>query len=283
MRCQVTAHAFSGSAPKKIAAAGRHAPPSCRHPVSPCLRIATGRAASVTSSQAPFGRLRPAVTVLRTSRQPAVPPRRRRRRGRRPSCPAGRARRPRCSPCSAGLQTPDLRRKLLFTLGIIGVFRLGSYSPTPASTSRRSHPVSTSAGNEGIYGLLNLFSGGAMLQLAVFALGIMPYITASIILQLLTVVIPRIEALKKEGQSGQAEDHAVHPVPHRSAWRCCSRPGSSRSRAGRTVLPELPEVIADDSLASASPHDHHDDRRYRSSCGWASSSPTAASATACRC
>src|SRR5918994_1590671 len=61
------------------------------------------------------------------------------------------------------------------------------------------------AGNVGVYGMLNLFSGGALLQLAVFALGIMPYITASIILQLLTVVIPRLEALKKEGQSGQTK------------------------------------------------------------------------------
>src|SRR5918994_2436927 len=61
------------------------------------------------------------------------------------------------------------------------------------------------AGNVGVYGMLNLFSGGALLQLAVFALGIMPYITASIILQLLTVVIPRLEALKKEGQAGQAK------------------------------------------------------------------------------
>jgi preprotein translocase subunit SecY len=62
-----------------------------------------------------------------------------------------------------------------------------------------------SVSNEGIYGLINLFSGGALLQLSIFALGIMPYITASIILQLLTVVIPRLEALKKEGQAGQSK------------------------------------------------------------------------------
>jgi preprotein translocase subunit SecY len=65
-----------------------------------------------------------------------------------------------------------------------------------------------------VFNLINAFSGGALLQLTVFALGIMPYITASIILQLLTVVIPRLETLKKEGQSGQAEDHPVHPLRH---------------------------------------------------------------------
>ena len=60
-------------------------------------------------------------------------------------------------------------------------------------------------GNSGLFGLVNMFSGGALLQITIFALGIMPYITASIILQLLTVVIPRLEALKKEGQAGQAK------------------------------------------------------------------------------
>ena len=63
-----------------------------------------------------------------------------------------------------------------------------------------------------VYALINLFSGGALLQLSVFALGIMPYITASIILQLLTVVIPRLETLKADGHAGQADDHAVHPI-----------------------------------------------------------------------
>lgn len=102
-------------------------------------------------------------------------------------------------------RTPDLRQKLLFTLGIIAVFRLGSVLPTPGVNVSAVHTCVDQAGNAGIYGMLNLFSGGAMLQLAVFALGIIPYITASIILQLLTVVIPRIEALRKEGASGQAQ------------------------------------------------------------------------------
>jgi preprotein translocase subunit SecY len=102
-------------------------------------------------------------------------------------------------------RTPDLRKKLLFTLFIIAVFRLGSQLPTPgvdvAAIDRALAEAETGA-NANVYQLVNLFSGGALLQLSVFALGIMPYITASIILQLLTVVIPRLEALKKEGQAG---------------------------------------------------------------------------------
>ena len=106
---------------------------------------------------------------------------------------------------TAAFTTPDLRRKLLFTIGMIAIFRLGSVVPTPGVDYQAVNRCFTDAGNTGIYGLINLFSGGALLQLSVFALGIMPYITASIILQLLTVVIPRLEALKKEGQSGQAK------------------------------------------------------------------------------
>ncbi len=104
-------------------------------------------------------------------------------------------------------RTPDLRRKLLFTLCILAVFRLGSVLPTPGiseSAVRFCAGLAAAGSQAGVYQLVNLFSGGALLRLSVFALGIMPYITASIILQLLTVVIPRLEALKEEGQSGQA-------------------------------------------------------------------------------
>jgi preprotein translocase subunit SecY len=100
-------------------------------------------------------------------------------------------------------KTPDLRRKLLFTLFIIIVFRLGSHVPVPGvSYSAVQACIKGAPKNSGVLGLANLFSGGALLQLSIFALGIMPYITASIIVQLLTVVIPRFEALKKEGQQG---------------------------------------------------------------------------------
>ncbi|HCX86026.1 MAG TPA: preprotein translocase subunit SecY [Micrococcales bacterium] len=102
-------------------------------------------------------------------------------------------------------RTPDLRRKLLFTMGIIVIFRIGSFLPTPGVNYANVQTcVSASADND-VLGLINLFSGGALLQLSVFALGIMPYITASIIVQLLRVVIPHFEALHKEGQAGTAK------------------------------------------------------------------------------
>ncbi|MGG5259560.1 preprotein translocase subunit SecY [Phycicoccus avicenniae] len=103
-------------------------------------------------------------------------------------------------------KTPDLRRKLLFTLFIIVLFRLGSHVPTPGVSYPLVQQCIKGADNSNqLLGLINLFSGGALLQLSIFALGIMPYITASIIVQLLTVVIPRFEALKKEGQAGQTK------------------------------------------------------------------------------
>jgi preprotein translocase subunit SecY len=104
-------------------------------------------------------------------------------------------------------RTPDLRRKLLFTVFIIGIFRLGAALPTPGISEKNVHFCVGLAAQSGgsVYQLVNLFSGGALLKLSVFALGIMPYITASIILQLLAVVIPRLETLRQEGQSGQAK------------------------------------------------------------------------------
>jgi preprotein translocase subunit SecY len=102
-------------------------------------------------------------------------------------------------------RTPDLRRKLLFVLLIVVLFRLGSAIPCPGVDYVKVQEGLDGLDSSGIYGLINLFSGGALLKLSIFALGIMPYITASIILQLLTVVIPRLETLKKEGQAGTAK------------------------------------------------------------------------------
>jgi preprotein translocase subunit SecY len=107
----------------------------------------------------------------------------------------------------SAFRTPDLRKKLLFTLAMIAVYRLGATLPSPGvSYGNVQQCIKVlQNGDNGVFTLLNLFSGGALLQLSVFALGIMPYITASIILQLLTVVIPRLEVLRKEGQAGQAK------------------------------------------------------------------------------
>jgi preprotein translocase subunit SecY len=101
-------------------------------------------------------------------------------------------------------RTPDLRKKLLFVLFMIVLFRIGSQIPAPGVNVENVHTCIQGA-TGGVYNLINVFSGGALLQLTIFALGIMPYITASIILQLLVVVIPRLEALKKEGQAGQTK------------------------------------------------------------------------------
>jgi preprotein translocase subunit SecY len=102
-------------------------------------------------------------------------------------------------------RTPDLRNKLAFTLAIIAIFRLGSFLPAPfVDYGNVQKCLAQTQNTSGLYELVNLFSGGALLQLSIFALGIMPYITASIITQLLRVVIPRFETLYKEGQSGQA-------------------------------------------------------------------------------
>ena len=101
----------------------------------------------------------------------------------------------------------DLRKKILISLALIILYRIGAQIPSPGvdyvSISARIHQLTSDS--QGVYALINLFSGGALLQLSVFAIGVMPYITASIIVQLLTVVIPRFEELKKEGQSGQAK------------------------------------------------------------------------------
>ena len=102
-------------------------------------------------------------------------------------------------------RTPDLRRKLLFTLGIITIFRLGAFIPSPGVDYQNVQQcLQNGKTTGGLYQFVNLFSGGALLQVSIFALGIMPYITARIIVQLLRVVIPRFQELYEEGASGQS-------------------------------------------------------------------------------
>ena len=97
---------------------------------------------------------------------------------------------------------PDLRKRVLFTLGILGVYRVGSAIPTPGVNTEALQLLVEQAGNT-MFGLYNMFSGGNLAQATIFALGIMPYISASIILQLLTVVWPYLERLSKEGELGR--------------------------------------------------------------------------------
>src|SRR3977135_3808526 len=98
----------------------------------------------------------------------------------------------------------DLRNKILFTIFIIFIFRMGSHIPVPYVDFKAVQELqSQSKGAGGVLGLFNLFSGGALTAVSVFFLGIMPYITASIIMQLLGVVIPKLEEWQNEGQTGQ--------------------------------------------------------------------------------
>src|SRR5881396_2272039 len=101
-------------------------------------------------------------------------------------------------------RVPELRHRVLFTALILAVYRLGSWIPAPGVNASA---IKDYFGHQGgtVLNLLNLFSGGALSQFAIFALGIMPYVTASIILQLLTVVVPTLERLQKEGEAGYAK------------------------------------------------------------------------------
>ncbi len=101
-------------------------------------------------------------------------------------------------------RVPELRRRVLFTAVILALYRLGSWLPAPGVNASQIEDYFNGQGGT-VLGLLNLFSGGALGQFSLFALGIMPYVTASIILQLMTVVIPRLEQLQKEGESGYAK------------------------------------------------------------------------------
>ncbi|MHC6177290.1 preprotein translocase subunit SecY [Glutamicibacter endophyticus] len=103
-------------------------------------------------------------------------------------------------------RTPDLRNKLLFTIGIIAIYRVGVFIPAPGvNYGNVQQCLAMGQTSGGLYNFVNLFSGGALLQVSVFAMGIMPYITAAIIVQLLRVVIPHFETLHKEGQAGQSK------------------------------------------------------------------------------
>src|SRR5437588_9117242 len=98
----------------------------------------------------------------------------------------------------------EIRRKLAFTAAMLALYRLGSHIPVPGINIHAVDAIQKNFGGSNILGFLNLFTGGGLSRIAIFALGIMPYITASIILQLLTVVSPSLEKLQQEGEVGQA-------------------------------------------------------------------------------
>jgi preprotein translocase subunit SecY len=136
---------------------------------------------------------------------------------------------------------PELRKRLLFSLGILAVYRLGIFVTTPGVDRIAMRKVVQSSG--GLLGLFNLFSGGALEQLSIFALGIMPYISATIILQLLTVVIPALEKMQKEGELGrrkinQYSRYLTIVLSVVQGWGIASYLESLRDSSGVAVVPE---------------------------------------------
>src|SRR3954470_5173659 len=101
------------------------------------------------------------------------------------------------------VRIPEIRKKLLFTAAMLALYRIGSYIPAPGIDTQAINDISKNFAGSNVLGFLNLFSGGSLQRFAIFALGIMPYITASIILQLLQVVVPSLEKLRQEGEVGQ--------------------------------------------------------------------------------
>src|SRR3954471_14762307 len=101
------------------------------------------------------------------------------------------------------VRIPEIRKKLLFTAAMLALYRAGAYIPAPGINIDAVKDISQNFAGSNVLGFLNLFSGGSLQRFAIFALGIMPYITASIMLQLLTVVVPQLDKLRKEGEVGQ--------------------------------------------------------------------------------
>jgi preprotein translocase subunit SecY len=148
-------------------------------------------------------------------------------------------------------RTPDLRKKLLFTLAIIVVYRIGTHVPIPGVDYKNVQQcMDVASSNRGLFSLINMFSGGALLQITIFALGIMPYITASIILQLLTVVIPRLEALKKEGQAGTAKitQYTRYLTVALAILQGTGLVATARSGALFTGCPVANQIVPDQSI-----------------------------------
>ena len=100
-------------------------------------------------------------------------------------------------------KVPELRRRILFTLAMMAVYRVGVFVTIPGVNRVEMSHVVTKGGSGSFLGMFNMFAGGALQQMSIFALGIMPYVTSSIVMQLLTVVIPKLDQLNKEGEQGR--------------------------------------------------------------------------------
>jgi preprotein translocase subunit SecY len=169
---------------------------------------------------------------------------------------------------------PDLRRRVLFTFALLAVYRLGSFIPTPGiDVVRWQDYLSHQAGS--IFGFFDMFSAGNFRRLSIFALGIMPYITASIILQLLTVVVPTLEKLQKEGELGRRKitQWTRYLTVGLGVAQAFAIAVSLQASGQFVVNPGAGFILLTILSLTTEP---------LSSCGWASRSRNAASATACR-
>ena len=172
---------------------------------------------------------------------------------------------------------PDLRKRVLFTLGLLAVYRIGGHLPTPGIDPAALARLFASASG-GLLGFVDLFSGGNLRRLTIFALGIMPYITASIILQLLTVVYEPLARLQKEGELGRKKitQWTRYLTVVLSAMQSFGIAMTLQRGVGGEQLVRNPGIgfVLMTMLTLT--------RARRSSCGWASRSRSAALATACR-
>jgi preprotein translocase subunit SecY len=133
-------------------------------------------------------------------------------------------------------RVPEIRKKLAFTAAMLALYRLGAYIPAPGINVDAVKDIANNFTGSSVLGLLNVFSGGSLQRFAIFALGIMPYITASIMLQLLTVVVPQLDKLRKEGEVGQQKitqytRYLTVALASASRSATCSCSGPSRAAA----------------------------------------------------
>ena len=166
-------------------------------------------------------------------------------------------------------RVPDLRNKVLFTLFMIALYRFGAYIPVPGiDVDARSRRSKRQAEQGGVLGFLQLFSGGALTQFAIFALGIMPYITASIIMQILARGDPQARGVAEPGRGRPAQDHPVDPLRHhRHRRRAVHRPRlpvpQRRRRASAAATPPASTCVPNFDVRPRAAHRAHPHRRHR--------------------
>ena len=143
---------------------------------------------------------------------------------------------------SAFAKAEELKKRIWFTLGALIVYRLGTYIPLPG-IDPAAFEQSFTGHSQGVLDMFNMFSGGAVQRMAVFALNIMPYISASIIIQLLSSVLPSLEAIKKEGEAGPQGPQPVHPLSHRGAGDVPGLRHRHRPRRARRASSPIPDFV----------------------------------------